>query len=679
MWLLSTDRAELHFFFSPETVIGGYAILSHTWGDDEQTFQETQAIRERCKKTGANPRDLATAKVRESCILAQRHGYRWLWNDTCCIDKASSSELSEAINSMFLWYSLAEVCYAYLHDVESSDILDAPTSAFRSSRWHTRGWTLQELIAPFFVVFLSRDWEIIGNKANLAPLLEEVTGISSQVLTREVHYSTVSVAARMRWASRRTTTRVEDEAYSLMGLFDINMATIYGEGMKAFQRLQREILKQSSDTSLFAWGHEAGSSVEHSLVSPETYKALSFDRFLSSLDDIYLLAPSPKSFVEPYGLAVRYTPSARDPLQPYLKEQWTTPRSETDRVNLPEFGPFGRRELPRFSSTSYGLECHFPIIESDGLIVAVLLCDTSREHIGLILRPSDDPVQDLSRKKYHTGGMFSIHGFKRLILLGSDLYNLRLNGKPVTAEWRDVVIAEAPSPVKRDVAPSRCFALHSITPAPPFRVPHWLLSRLAQVGMEMRPISVQSRPSNGMPLRVSASFEDIVSTECVELVLGTCVRTPGPPAHWAKAFPRFAFELNLADLLSHDCRQDHVMAWPEWTKEFGDEDRTVRLSFSRCRLNPEHTLVVHIELEGRVYGDMKEQMNIAFPSRTEAGVREEDTGGRRSRDVMLIPPSSSRSRVAVAGHSRTFIPQVPTDPLQTWIAQAREGNSSRRR
>ena len=325
MWLLSTDRAELHFFASPEAVIGGYAILSHTWGSDEQTFQETQALRERCKKTGANPRDLATAKVRESCILAYRHGYRWLWNDTCCIDKASSSELSEAINSMFLWYSLAEVCYAYLHDVESSDILDAPTSAFRSSRWHTRGWTLQELIAPFFVVFLSRDWEIIGNKANIAPLLEEVTGISSQVLTREVHYSTVSVAARMRWASRRTTTRVEDEAYSLMGLFDVNMATIYGEGMKAFQRLQREILNQSSDTSLFAWGREAESSVEHSPVSPETYKALSFDRFLSSLDDIYLLAPSPKSFVEPYGPAVRYTPSARDPLQPYLKEQWTTP------------------------------------------------------------------------------------------------------------------------------------------------------------------------------------------------------------------------------------------------------------------------------------------------------------------------------------------------------------------
>ena len=315
------------------------------------------------------------------------------------------------------------------------------------------------------------------------------------------------------------------------------------------------------------------------------------------------------------------------------------------------------------------MECHFPIIESEGFIVAVLLCDTSREHIGLILRPSDDPVQDLSRKKYHTGGMFSIHGFRRLILLGNDLYNLRLNGKPVTAEWRDIVIAEAPSLAKRDAAPSRCFALHSITPAPPFRIPHWLISRLAQVGMEMRPISLQNIPTNGMPLRVTAAFEDVVSSECVELMLGTCVGAPGRPAHWAKVFPRFAYRLDLADLFSHDCRQDHVMAWPGWTKEFGDEDRTVRLSFSRCRLNPDHTLVVHVELEGRVYGDLKEKLNIAFPSRADIGIREEEAGGRRRFRIATpgVSPGqqptsrSARSRTAVAGPSRTSIPKVPNE------------------
>ena len=160
MWLLSTDRAELHFFPTPEAVTGGYAILSHTWGDNEQTFQDTQAIRDKCKETGQNPRDLATSKVHECCILAERHGYRWVWDDTCCIDKTSSSELSEAINSMFHWYSFVEVCYAHVEGVsgvKSRHDLEAPRSAFRNARWHTRGWTLQELIAPFVVIFVSQD------------------------------------------------------------------------------------------------------------------------------------------------------------------------------------------------------------------------------------------------------------------------------------------------------------------------------------------------------------------------------------------------------------------------------------------------------------------------------------------------------------------------------------------
>ncbi|KAI1786623.1 HET-domain-containing protein [Ganoderma leucocontextum] len=632
MWLLSTDRTELHFFHSPEAVIGGYAILSHTWGDNEQTFQETQALRERCKETGTNPRDLATSKVRECCLLTERHGYRWVWNDTCCIDKTSSTELSEAINSMFHWYSLTEVCYAYLHDVDSSDDLRAPESMFRTARWHTRGWTLQELLAPFFVIFLSRDWETIGNKVELAPLLEQVTGVSSQVLTREEHYSAVCVAERMSWASKRNTTRVEDEAYCLMGLFNVNMPTIYGEGCQAFLRLQHKIVKQSFDTSLFAWGREIESSRANFPVPPEMYKALSFNRLISSLNDIYLLAPSPKSFIEPYSGPVRYTPSAKNPLQPYLDEQWTTGHSKTDPRGSFErqVGPFGQKDLPRFSSTNYGLECHFPIIESGGLTVVVLLCDTGRQHVGLLLHSSDHPVQDLSRKKYHTGCMFRISGFKRLIFLGNDFYNLRLNGTAVTAEWRDIFIADTSPPIKKDVAPSRCFALHSITPAPPFRLPHWLLSRLALIGMEMHPVSLHNRPvSNGIPLHITVAFEDIISTECVELLLGTCVRSPGRPAHWAKVFQRLAFESDVADILSHDCLEDHVKAWPRWMKDFGDSERTVRLSFSHCKLNPEHTLVIHIELEGRVYSDMKDRRNIAFPSREDVGLTPGKNTGRR--------------------------------------------------
>ena len=312
MWLLSTDRAELHLFSGPEDVgiVGGYAILSHTWGEDEQTFQDTQALHERCKTAGENPRDLATPEVRESCILAARHGYRWIWNDTCCINKENSTELSEAIKSMFRWYSLAEVCFAYLADVEGGCDLRAADSAFRTARWHSRGWTLQELIAPSVVIFVSREWQIVGNKTELALLLQNITGVWSKVLTREVHYSKLSVSRRMLWASGRSTNRVEDEAYCLMGLFDVHMPTIYGEGRHAFYRLQHELMKQSFDTSLFAWGLWAA----FGNTSPVKLRENRHFFNTPSEHDMYALAYSPKAF---RNRVVEYTPAAAKPLQPY--------------------------------------------------------------------------------------------------------------------------------------------------------------------------------------------------------------------------------------------------------------------------------------------------------------------------------------------------------------------------
>ncbi|RDX45548.1 HET-domain-containing protein, partial [Lentinus brumalis] len=255
MWLLSTDRAELTFFPTVEAARQQvYAILSHVWGPSEQSFQETQRYRLECKASGENPRNRSTAKVKESCVLAQRHGYRWIWNDTCCIDKTSSAELSEAINSMYTYYSLAEVCFAYLGDVSIDCDLDDVDSAFRRSRWFTRGWTLQELIAPDHVVFVASSWEILGTKADLAALLAEITWVPVPVLLLEEEVRDISIARRMSWASSRVTTRTEDEAYSLMGIFEVNMPTLYGEGRQAFRRLQEEIMKNSIDTTLFAWG-----------------------------------------------------------------------------------------------------------------------------------------------------------------------------------------------------------------------------------------------------------------------------------------------------------------------------------------------------------------------------------------------------------------------------------------
>ena len=292
MWVLSTNRAELHYFTGPEVITGGYAILSHTWSPSgEQTLQQVRAIGERCRQEGANPRDHVDSKVRGCCVLAEKEGFRWVWIDSCCIDKTSSTELSESINSMFQWYCQAEVCYAYLADVPGGWALDTQDSPFRKSRWHTRGWTLQELIAPAVVVFFSSEWREIGTKATLAGLLSQITGIPWTVFTRQRLFSNFSIAQRMCWAIGRSTTRQEDEAYSLMGLFGVSIPTNYGEGHNAFYRLQYEIMKHSSDMSLFAWG-----TIIH-----QCCRFGSEDAMSSGARDAfkYFLASSPRDFESP--------------------------------------------------------------------------------------------------------------------------------------------------------------------------------------------------------------------------------------------------------------------------------------------------------------------------------------------------------------------------------------------
>lgn len=268
MWLLSTARAELKFFHSPEDVPGGYAILSHVWlpSSQEDTFQSVQRL---SKPSWArrfmasisstfqwNPRTRVSPKIRNFLIIAERYGYAWAWADTCCIDKTSSAELTEAINSMFRYYRLSSICFAYLMDVPiSCDGLEQ-RSHFLNSRWHRRGWTLQELLAPETVLFMSNNWKPLGTKFRLAEMVSRSTGIPAEILRLEKDITEVSIAARMSWAATRSTTRVEDEAYCLFGLFGINMPTLYGEGQNAFYRLQEEIIRSTLDTSLFAWGSQ---------------------------------------------------------------------------------------------------------------------------------------------------------------------------------------------------------------------------------------------------------------------------------------------------------------------------------------------------------------------------------------------------------------------------------------
>ena len=192
------------------------------------------------------------------------------WIDTCCIDKSSSAELSEAINSMFRWYEKAGVCYAYLSDVPALSLSESPydeKSPFRRSKWFTRGWTLQELLAPINVDFYDQSWSYVGSKGTkLDQLLREITGIYDLL-----EYSHACVAKKMSWASQRVTTRVEDMAYCLLGLFNVHMPLLYGEGKNAFLRLQLEIMSKTNDDSIFAWDTRSigiGGERSHSLLAP---------------------------------------------------------------------------------------------------------------------------------------------------------------------------------------------------------------------------------------------------------------------------------------------------------------------------------------------------------------------------------------------------------------------------
>jgi hypothetical protein len=263
MRLLNTHTLEFEEFVGrPEE---DYAILSHRSGDEEVSYKEFRKSREAVKHRAGYK------KIAEFCEISKQRGYRLAWIDTCCIDKRSSAELSEVLNSMFEWYQNSSECYVWLEDYSGN--LDD----LHKCTWFKRAWTLQEMLAPERVVFFTLDWKVIGHKIftpalgdlpcpcelktpagltlvgqNLIPWLAKASGIpETYLLGTKVHYA--SVAARMSWASHRSATRVEDCAYSLMGFFGINMPMLYGEGTAAFRRLQEEIMRNNDDSSIFCY------------------------------------------------------------------------------------------------------------------------------------------------------------------------------------------------------------------------------------------------------------------------------------------------------------------------------------------------------------------------------------------------------------------------------------------
>ena len=278
MRLLNTRNFKINEFSSDP--IPPYAILSHRWDKEgEVTFKDMEGTGIAIKK--------GYEKVKNFCSVARADGFEYVWMDNCCIDKTSSAELSEAINSMYRWYQRAEVCYAYLADVPF-DIFNCLAgfigSEFSRSEWFTRGWTLQELIAPSRLIFLSQEWREIGTKSSLQEDIFRITGIPIPILSGDHNLETASIAQRMSWAAKRKTSRLEDRAYSLMGMFGINIPLIYGEGETAFVRLQEEIIKVSDDHSIFAWKSK-------------------------NQNNGGLLATSPDAFEESADIILRHSPS----------------------------------------------------------------------------------------------------------------------------------------------------------------------------------------------------------------------------------------------------------------------------------------------------------------------------------------------------------------------------------
>ncbi|KAK3370580.1 heterokaryon incompatibility protein-domain-containing protein [Podospora didyma] len=254
MRLLNVHSRHLQTFYDS---LPKYAILSHTWTQDpdypEVSFEDLK-----------RPDHVNMArydKIEQTCRLANTEGLEWVWIDTCCIDKSSSAELSEAINSMFHWYRDSAVCFVHLEDVDKEDVLcDARVgrdSIFHRCRWFSRGWTLQELVAPGRLVFYDKMWQAIGDRSELSKHIQHRTSIAEDYLRDpRVDFRQARIGQRMAWACDRKTTRKEDIAYCLFGLFDVNMPLLYGEGDRAFRRLQEEIVKTSQDDTIFAWSED---------------------------------------------------------------------------------------------------------------------------------------------------------------------------------------------------------------------------------------------------------------------------------------------------------------------------------------------------------------------------------------------------------------------------------------
>ncbi|KAM7190468.1 vegetative incompatibility protein HET-E-1 [Rhypophila sp. PSN 637] len=295
--------------------------LEHRRPQEQDERDRHQGFMPVIPATAPHPLELKPGftKILSAAKQAASDGHRYLWADTVCIDRTNGYEVSEAINSMFTLYANATVCYAHLEDVIFQEYKSGYRTwehDFAKSRWFTRGFTLQELVAPRRVVFFAQGWQWLGTKSDtiLSKHIEKVTKIESRVLSDPSQIFKTCIARRMAWASQRKTTRPEDTAYCLMGLFGVNMPLLYGEGLEgAFTRLQEEIIKISDDHTLFAWGLVKQDSLMMEYSSPSSQEEEDLDKF--DPDEMVgmtgILAKSPADFAGMDGVVPATTTIAQ--------------------------------------------------------------------------------------------------------------------------------------------------------------------------------------------------------------------------------------------------------------------------------------------------------------------------------------------------------------------------------
>ncbi|KAL4081386.1 hypothetical protein V8B97DRAFT_17785 [Scleroderma yunnanense] len=276
-----------------------YAILSYRWSGQGVSYKEMTKL----AKIGIQERDQVRRRygyrqILNSCEQAKRDRYEWLWVDACCIDRRNAAEVVEANNATYRWFENSSICYVYLDDVSGTSLPTGRDDEKYSTsngwpEWFSRAWTLQEMIAPSNVQFFNSHWQPIGDKKTLSHTLSRITGVPQHILSDGLSGNRPCVAQIMSWAADRKTFRDEDRTYSLLGLLDVNMPMLYGEGEKAFHRLQLEIIRTSNDQSIFAWEFNGGTRRTGSILADDPsffrdcnkMELMDLDEFVRSVKD----------------------------------------------------------------------------------------------------------------------------------------------------------------------------------------------------------------------------------------------------------------------------------------------------------------------------------------------------------------------------------------------------------